>query len=559
MLKDENKWFEKFRQSKQCDALKKRPIAYFCAEYALSDDLPIFAGGLGILAGDYIREAADQGVPLIGVGLYYIEGFEHKELSAQGKIVRTNVGINPELAGLKPAVSETGEVVTITVPVLDHNIVVRAWMWKRAEVTVYLLDTRSEDNAEPDRHITDKLYVIDKETRLKQEMILGIGGLRMLEALGYHPSAYHLNEGHSAFLAYEFIYHEMKERKIGFDEAKKIAKNHILFTNHTLLPAGNDIFSNDLVSLVLNNYAKEIEIPIKTLVDLGLVQQSSTFSMTILALRTAGKINAVSKLHAQKAKEIWTGHEMFPITNGIHLESWDKLEELKLVDSHKKQKQLLLKRIEEVTGEIWDEKTILLGWARRMVHYKRPLALVERLKRFGELSHNAARPIKLVFAGMAHPADEDGIELLSELQYRLQSDLKGVAVFLPNYNRELSELMVAGCDVWINTPVVGFEACGTSGMKAALNGDLPLTTKDGWIDEVNMYQIGWLLADTDIANEILDKLEKEILPMYYEKNESGVVKGWEVMMQNARELIQNEFSMTRTLRQYLEEGLGIVI
>jgi len=293
---------------------------------------------------------------------------------------------------------------------------------------------------------------------------------------------------------------------------------------------------------------------------MGLVQQSSTFSMTILAMRSAGKINAVSKLHAKKATEIWADHPMFPITNGIHVPMWDHIGETQeMWDRHQTNKRALLAEITVQTGEMWDEHTLLLGWARRIVRYKRPLAMVERMKRFLEIAHNQDRPIRLVYAGIAHPADADGIEQLAELQYRLQGDLKGLAVYLPNYNMELAKKMIAGCDMWVNTPVVGFEACGTSGMKAALNGGLPLSTRDGWVDEVDLFKIGWSLDDANVTDDILQKLEQEILPTYYTKNEQGIPTDWVTMMQNSRALIVNDFSMTRALRQYLELGMDIKI
>jgi alpha-glucan phosphorylase-like protein len=325
-----------------------------------------------------------------------------------------------------------------------------------------------------------------------------------------------------------------------------------LFTNHTLLAAGNDLFSNDLVALLLSKYSEEIGIPVKTLVDLGLVQQSSMYSMTILAMRSAGKINAVSKLHATKAKEIWTDHPMGSVTNGIHLPTWDKVGDGEMWVTHRENKRKLLEIIAERTGTVWEDNALLLGWARRMASYKRPLALVERLKQFGEMARNTERPVHVVFAGLSHPADTDGQELLEELQYRLVSDLKGVAVYLPHYNLELSSLMTAGCDMWINTPVVGFEACGTSGMKAALNGVLPMSTRDGWVAEVEMFGVGWALPDADLTDQMLDALQTQILPMYYDRNDQGVPEAWLKLMNNARALIKNEFSMSRALKQYLE-------
>lgn len=553
MYQDELKWFDNFRSGKANQRLRERPIAYFCAEYALRDELPIFAGGLGVLAGDYVREAADQEVPIVPVGLYYPEGFTHKELSPEGKVVDLHPRRTPEELGMMQVVDSMDKPVIVEIPIQDRMVKIKTWVYNQKNIKVYLLDTRHSDNAEVDQHITDALYVTDKETRLKQEMVLGIGGLRLLEALKIHPSKYHLNEGHSAFLVYELIYHQMKEHQIGFDEARERARDHILFTNHTLVAAGNDVFSNDLVALVLSKYAEQIEIPVKTLVDMGLVQESSSFSMTILAMRAAGKINAVSKLHAEKAKEIWTDHQMIPITNGIHLPSFDMVkDENSIWDKHEERKRKLLLRIEQQTGTRWNGNELILGWARRIVRYKRPLALVERLKQFGEIARSEDRPVRVVFAGISHPDDEDGRELLEELQYRLSSDLKGVAVYLPHYNMELSVEMTSGCDVWVNTPVVGFEACGTSGMKAALNGTLPLTTVDGWVKEVDLYGIGWGLNDADVAGDIADKLREQVVPTFFDNRDE-----WKAMMKNARSLVYNSFSMTRALREYLEKGMEI--
>ncbi|HKY73821.1 MAG TPA: alpha-glucan family phosphorylase [Patescibacteria group bacterium] len=551
-------WFTQLRASQAYSNLTQRPIAYFCAEFALSDQLPTYAGGLGILAGDYILEAAEQKIPVLGVGLYYKEGFFHKELSKEGAIVDVHTAGSPDKSELTSVVNDKGEMVVVTVPIHDHIVAVRAWMWTKGTVRVYLLDTNFEQNEEADRHITDKLYVGEKETRFKQEMVLGIGGLRLLESLGHHPSAYHLNEGHSALLILELIRHEMQEHNVGFIDAKERAKHRLLFTNHTLVAAGNDVFSNDLVALLLGHYADELSVPIQTIVDLGLVQESSVFSMTMLALRTAGKINAVSKLHAEKAKTIWADHPMFPITNGVHIPGWDMVHEVDHIwERHQERKQALLDRIAAETGEHWDTQTLLLGWGRRMVRYKRPLALVERLKRFNDLARNTERPIRLVFAGHSHPSDQDGVGLLEELQYRLSSDLKGLAVYITGYNKELAQLMTSGCDMWINTPVVGFEACGTSGMKAALNGVLPLTTNDGWVHEINLYDIGWVLNDSNVTVDVLEKLEDEILPLYYSRNDKGIPETWVRMMQNSRKLIFDEFSMTRALHTYLEQGFGI--
>jgi starch phosphorylase len=412
-------------------------------------------------------------------------------------------------------------ILEIDVPIQDQNIKVKVYKHMVGTIPVFLL---GHDK------ITRQLYTSDKETRLKQEIILGIGGLRALVALDVHPLIYHLNEGHSAFLALELIRHEMKVHKYSFEEALAITRKRIIFTNHTLVAAGQEIYSNDLVALMLTGYSREIGVPISDIVKLGLVQESSVFSMTMLSLRMSENINAVSILHARKAAEIWTDHTMIPITNGIHIKSWDQVGD-NLIENHQKQKRLLISKFN------WDPNILVIGWARRFVEYKRPLAILENLERLKNL------PIKIIYSGEPHESDIRGKELVKELFSKLGDNI----VYIPNYNSEVAKLMVSGCDIWLNTPIVGFEACGTSGMKAALNGTLPLTTRDGWIDEVELYKIGWLLENDNLNNNFLDLLEQNIIPMYY-KNKSL----WQEHMHNARALIINQFSTARMLGEYKE-------
>lgn len=482
-----------------------RPIAYFCAEYAFDSNLHIYAGGLGILAGDYLREASDQNFPMVGIGLFYdAESIEK----------------------LKP-------ILQIEVPIQDKKIKVLVFKHFVGKIPVYLL------SAPP---ITNKLYITDKEIRLMQEIILGIGGQRTLEALDIHPTAYHLNEGHSAFLALELIRHEMQKNKIGFDEAISIARKRIIFTNHTLVAAGREIYSNDLVALLLSGYAQELGVPVSEVVKLGLVQESSAFSMTMLSLRMSERINAVSKLHAQKASEIWSNHPMISVTNGIHLPTWDMVGD-NVIEGHLKQKQELLKNIG------WNPNTLVLGWARRFVEYKRPLAILENLDRFMNIARNSKFPFKIIFAGEPHDSDIKGKELLQNLQELIKNKIGDIAVYVPNYDMEVAKNLVSGCDVWLNTPIVGFEACGTSGMKAALNGTLPCSTRDGWLDEAELYKVGWILNNDRLGENILDILQYDIAPMYYKKPLE-----WQQHMRNARDMVKNQFSTKKMLAEY-EEGL----
>jgi len=434
---------------------------------------------------------------------------------------------------------------------------VQAWKWTRGDLNVYLLDTDFEMNSSTDRKITERLYVSDNETRFKQEIVLGIGGLRLLEALNLHPSVYHLNEGHSALLGLELIRHQMHERSLGFDEAIQFARRRVVMTNHTLVPAGNEVYGDDLVSLLLSRYAEEMAVPVQELVKLGRVQDTSVFSMTMLALRLASVVNSVSRIHARKAKEIWHDHPMVAVTNGVHLPTWDRIGNTDAAsgafwEAHQFRKKTLLEVVAEKTGRKWSEKTLLLGWARRIASYKRPGAVLEEAQKFAELARNAKRPVRLIIGGRPHSADKEGAEILKNLLAIVDGDLKDVAAYLPEYDLEMAGLMTSGCDVWLNTPVVGFEACGTSGMKAALNGVLPCTTRDGWIDEAELFRVGWLLDDRKVTQDFLDKLEHDIIPLYYERNADGVAESWEELMHNAREMIQNQFSATRMLRGYVE-------
>lgn len=552
-MTDDLNWFAQFGKTSDIAFLKRRPIAYFCAEFALSDNIAIFAGGLGVLAGDTVREAAERNIPFVAVGLYYYRGYVCQEANEKGEIIERNIFTKPQDVDLTLVVDESKNRIIVELPIADRKVLVQAWKWQKGSVTVYLLDTNVSENNPRDQKITDKLYDSDQETRLKQEMILGIGGVRLLEKLGIHPSVYHINEGHSAMLVLDLIRHEMEERKIGFFETKSHMRGHIVFTSHTLVSAGHELFSKDLVSSLLASYANELAVPIKDIIELGLVQESSLFSMTMLSLRFASKVNAVSRLHQKKAKEIWPDHPMNKVTNGIHISTWDCIRSDDTIwEDHLENKRKLLSEIKKITGVVFEEDELLLGWARRMVAYKRPLALFEDLARFKSIATKSGRPVRVIIAGKAPPGDAIGREFLQKLRQITRRELADIAVSLPYYNIEMARLLVSGCDVWLNTPVVGFEACGTSGMKAALNGTLLATTKDGWIDEVELFGIGWTLDNDNIHKNILDVLESQIIPMYYTRDEQGIPQQWLWQMRNGRELIRNQFSTTRMLRDYTE-------
>ncbi len=541
-------WFSSFLETDTYKKFKEKPVAYFSAEFAISDKLPIFAGGLGVLAGDLIKEAADRDFPLVAVGLYYREGYVCQKIDENGVVVEACELRTPKDCGLLEVNDELGKRLIIKLPIHDRLISVQAWRYLYKQIPLFLLDTNVPLNSAQDRMITNRLYASEKEVRLKQEMVLGIGGVRLLEALKINPSVYHLNEGHSAMLILDLMRHEMVTHQVNFQDAVALAKRHIVFTNHTLVSAGNEVYSNDLVSTLLQKYAEELQVPANEIVNVGLIQDSSRLSMTMLSLRIATRINAVSKLHQKKALAIWTDHPMEAITNGVHVPTWGGEVGDDLLTYHQKQKELLLAYIAKLRSIHWGKNDFIIGWARRMVPYKRPLALFQDVEKFKSLAGAIGEPVRVVVSGFAPPGDIDGALLLQQIQHLADNELKDFIVYLPSYNLELARLMVAGCDVWMNTPVVGFEACGTSGMKASLNGTLPISTRDGWVDEAELFRVGWVLENENVNKSIFAILQQEVLPMYYTQKDE-----WVSHMQNARAMALNQFSATKMLREYIEK------
>lgn len=541
-------WFTQFQTTKGYSVLQQKPLVYFCIEYALSDELPTYAGGLGILAGDYVRELADQHIPSVAIGLFYQSKYGSFDTAAGiGEKASTPPA---EEHGLTIVLGGEKKPLLIKIPIQDHDVYAQVWMWKKGTIPVYLLDTNVPENTQADRLIGFKLYDANKEIRLKQEMVLGIGGFRLLEALHIQPSLYHINEGHSALLYLEIIRHEMQKRKVGFHDALQFSSHHLIFTNHTLIAAGHEIYNNELFTLLIGKYASELEIPVADIAALGNVHDSQNFSLSLFAIRLAGKINAVSKLHAKEAIKSWTDYHIEAVTNGIHIATWDTVPAGgDVVTSHKEQKKKLLGLIKDETGQVWEENTLLLGWARRMVRYKRPLALFDDLQAFLTMARDAKRPVRVVMAGIAHQEDAEGKEIIQKLRDLIEKELSGTVVYLQNYKSGIAKMLTSGCDIWLNTPVIGSEACGTSGMKAALNGTLALSTKDGWVDEIDISGKGWLVDSDAINQSLLNTLRDEVIPAYYAEDKTA----WESSMGNARKFIQEQFSTTRMLQDYFEK------
>lgn len=543
-------WFDTLRTSPLYEQFQKHPVVYFCAEFAITERLRTYAGGLGVLAGDYLREAIDQSFPLVGVSLFYPEGYIGREIAGERVREEKFFTIPAEDTELKPVLDSTNKPIIVEIPFSDYIVYAKAWSWKSGSVEVFFLDTNVEQNRVADRTIINRLYEAGKESRFKHEMILGIGGFRLLEKLQISPSLYHMNEGHSALLSIEVTRKLMKDLQIPFAQAIRHAREKIVFTNHTLVPAGHDSFNREFVATMLNKLSQELQVPTTEILSLGLIADSEMFSMTTLALTMAGKINAVSKSHSKRAQQIWPNVTMEPITNGIHIQTWDKTNiDNDLIHTHLNNKKALLNHIELYTKKKWDEKTLLLGWARRIVPYKRPLMILDDIEHIERLATHSERPIHIVFSGQAHPDDAEGKEILELMRKKIAENLADHAVYLPDYNMVLAKLMTAGCDIWLNTPIVGFEACGTSGMKAALNGSLACSTADGWVEEVDLSDKGWIITRDNSSTHLMYLVEEHIIPEYYNTDKSI----WSEKMKKSSELIKTDFSTTRMLKEYIEK------
>lgn len=511
----------------------ERPVAYFSMEFAVADELPIYAGGLGVLAGDTLFESSDQGRQFVGVGLFYHRGYLQQHISNTGEQTEGEYDVKAEEVGLEAVVDDEGNAVTVTVPMADRQITIQAWKKMVGATPLLLLDTHHTDNEVDDQHICDQLYAGDKEHRLRQEIVLGIGGVRMLAKLGIQPTHYHLNEAHSAFVVLEVAYGFMgRHKQTSFADALEKVRSLIVFTNHTIVPAGNDGFSEDLISVYLSGYMQQLLIAPNEFLRLGKAVDVAQFSMTQLALRYSNRINAVSRLHSTVARERWPGFDFFPITNGVYLPRWlcgsvgevwpvgaEACTPEQLWRAHVAAKQSLLAEVKLKTQVQLREDVLTVVWARRITSYKRPRALLFEMDRLMRLLHHADKPIQVLFAGKVHPNDEEGKKFIKQMHDMCAGSVcVGRMVFVPNYDIRTAQLMVSGADVWLNTPLRGYEACGTSGMKACLNGVLQMTTRDGWTDDVDWENVGWTLDSEKVSDDIYRLLETDVAAMYYQRS-----------------------------------------
>jgi starch phosphorylase len=523
-------------------------VAYFCLEFGLDESLPIYSGGLGVLAGDHLKAASELGVPLVGVGLLYREGYFRQRLDHEGRQAEEPQPVDPEALGLT---RET----TVEVELAGETVEATVWRYDTGRVPLYLLDAPG---------LTDGLYAGDREHRIRQELLAGVGGVRALEALGIEPTVFHMNEGHCAFLALERVRALMEEGGVPRDEALERVRASTVFTTHTPVPAGNEVFEPELVARYAGGLAARCGLDEHELLELGRANGDGGFGMTPLALRLSAHANGVSELHGEVAREMWAGIDtpIGHVTNGVHPGTWISPELDELVRevgvrpedeewagaaelepaAVRRVHDVRKRRLAESTG--LDPERLTIGLARRFATYKRA-GLV-----FTDPERLLSLPVQVVVAGKSHPADEGGKDLMQRL-VALSRELRcaGRVVFLENYDMGVARRLVQGCDVWLNTPRRPQEASGTSGMKAAMNGVLNLSVLDGWWPEGYSPDLGWAIQGTDDeadAAELYRLLEEEVVPAYADSDR------WNAMMKASIERLSPRFAMHRAVREYVD-------
>ena len=537
-------------------------IAYFSMEFAVDAGLPIYSGGLGVLAGDHLKAAADLGIPLVGVGLFYRGGYFTQGLSPEGRQTEDYQAVDPEAAGL------VREPVSVEVDLAGETVTAAVWRWDVTSETgrtvpLYLLDVDM---------LTDALYSGDREHRIRQELLLGVGGVRALSALGLEPTVFHVNEGHSAFLAIERARELVEEHGEDSERALEIVRRSTIFTTHTPVPAGNEVFGDELVVRYVGDLAARAGLATDGLLALGRAEGVDGFGLTPLALRLSAAANAVSELHGEVAREMWAplwpGEEphIGHVTNGVHLGTWlapeldrllrtvgvrpeappdegnwdatFELDNTELWNVHAGLKA----RLAGLTG--FDAERLTIGFARRFATYKRAGLVFSDLERLLQL------PIQIVVAGKAHPQDTDGKDVMQRI-VELSRDpaVSGRVVFLENYNLDLAQAIIPGCDIWLNTPRRPHEASGTSGMKAAVNGVPNLSVLDGWWAEAYDPSVGWALdgtSDEADADQLYRVLEEHVVPLFASRDD------WVQMMKTSIARLAPQFSMQRAVIEYVE-------
>jgi starch phosphorylase len=620
-------------------SLRERPVAYFSAEFGFHETLPIAAGGLGMLAGDHTKSASDLGIGFVGISLFYREGYFQQAIDANNWQTEYYTLLNPKNLPVEPLLNEKGEPLVCRVDIGMNQVSFQAWRANVGRATVYLLDANRPENEQHFRDLTQRVYGGDSTTRIMQEMLLGIGGVRLLRTLGVQPSVFHMNEGHAAFLTLELVREKLAAGK-SLPEALSQTKAECMFTTHTPVEAGHDRFSSDLMDYAMYRFRSQIPTPFPELIKLGRVNPQNLqepFCMTVLALKLSRSANAVSDLHGRVSRHMW--HSLYPdkpveqvpighITNGIHLlgwmkgtvrrfwrrklasdpanavpagfrsaaanwaaqinapEFWQRLADQDFISDEEiwalratlrreliefARRRLLIQGQRLALGDfiafdhLLNPDTLTIGFARRFATYKRAPLIFQQLENIVRLARDKDRPIQFIFAGKAHPRDDDGKRYIQHIIHLSKySDLQGHLVFIENYDMHVARQMVSGCDVWLNTPRRPLEASGTSGMKAGCHGCLNFSILDGWwregYDGTNGFAIGEdAHADSVEAQDRTDSanlyrvLTEQVIPLFYLRDAQGIPRQWIQRIRRAMVTLVPQFTTSRMVQEYTEK------
>ncbi len=627
----------------------EHPVAYFCAEYGVHNSLPVYSGGLGVLAGDHLKSASDLGLPLVAVGLLYHYGYFRQRLGREGWQEELYGETDPAQLPLQPVKGEDGAPLEVEVSIRERKVLAQVWRAEVGRVPLYLLDTNIPANEETDRWVTGHLYGGDRETRIVQEMLLGIGGVRLLRKLGIQPAVFHLNEGHSAFLTLELARELVQSEGLTFAAAAELVRQQCVFTTHTPVAAGNDEFDVDLLSRSFGaNYEKELGLSHEEFLNLGrsgrigsgggndqgnpkkinnvnavdsVAGAGGAFGLTPLAIRMCRSTNGVSRKHAQVSRALW--QKLWPedtveqvpityVTNGVHAPTWvapligslyekhagadwprhvrdktrwarsiSQIPDEELWAAHLLLKERLVEFIRqrsflarvsrgetpeysEAAGQMFEPRVLTIGFARRVAGYKRWNLLLKDSERLLRIINNVERPVQFVFAGKAHPQDQEAKLILQQVaRWEHNSAVADRLVVLQDYDHEIARQLVQSVDVWLNVPRRPLEASGTSGEKVAMNGGLNLSVLDGWwlegYDGMNGFAIGNEIASGDHTETEIDlsdaeslyaTLEQQVVPLYYERDAAGLPRKWITLMKNSIATLVPEFNSDRMVEEY---------
>jgi glycogen phosphorylase len=640
-LTDQKTWTQQ-----HAPALLKNPVAYFSAEFGFHETLPIAAGGLGILAGDHAKSASDLGLGFAGISLFYREGYFQQAINQDNWQTEYYTLLNPKNLPIEPVLNAKGEPLVCSVEITMNQVFFQAWRVNVGRNPVYLLDTNRPENPQHFRDLTLRVYGGDTTTRIMQEIVLGIGGVRLLRALGVEPSVYHMNEGHAAFLTLELMREKMAGGK-PFEDALAATRQQCIFTTHTPVEAGHDRFTPELMDYALHKYAAQLKLPFKELLTLGRVDPKNaneSFCMTVLALKGSRAANGVSELHGQVSRHMWK--PLFPnlpedkvpighITNGIHLlgwmkgpvrsfwrrklsdgteecppeftdtarfwkgsgdtgwdkainspEFWQKMldpefisdEEIwalrfklrrELIEFARRRLATQGQRLAQMDFISYDQllnpDALTIGFARRFATYKRAPLIFQQFENIVRLTRDAKRPIQFIFAGKAHPRDDDGKRYIQNIIHLSKySDMQGHLVFVENYDVHVARQMVSGCDIWLNNPRRPLEASGTSGMKGGCHGCLNLSILDGWwregYDGTNGFAIGTdahaasvEAQDREDSANLFKTLTEQVIPTFFERDAEGLPRKWIQMIRRAMATLVPQFSTRRMVKEYTEK------